>query len=183
MTLAIIFLLLVPIYANVPEVSATTNPNHVMPGLPEDIPREPMPENCTFEDFLNTTNPHSDMSSPEMTLDEVDDSEGSNPIYILVFGDEEEREVYRRFPWDTDIPIPTRTWVEWAQCQLERSDEALAANFGIDIRILGFVEWDSDDSIQRMYDPYEFDLWDELESDTEQYLGQWYNGEWWCDYV
>ena len=31
-------------------------------------------------------------------------------------------------------------WKGWATLQIERGDEALVANFGIDIRILGFIE-------------------------------------------
>lgn len=54
---------------------------------------------------------------------------------MLVFADEEEREKTR-----------PAGWTGWAKAQLERGDEALVANFGIDIRILGFLEWDSDDS-------------------------------------
>jgi hypothetical protein len=74
-------------------------------------------------------------------LDEVDDVKASHPIYVLVFGDEEEREVHRKIAVD-GWPQP---WYQYAGFQLERGDEALINNFGIDIRILGFLEWDSDD--------------------------------------
>ena len=164
---ALIFLLLlIPTFVNIPKVRATTTEDlWVTYALPEDVPREPMPENFTTEDYLNTTNPYSNLASAQGALDEVDDAEGNHPLYVLVFGDEEERE----------LPL---SWEAWAKLQLERGDEALVANFGIDIRILGFLEWDSNDSLDSMYD-----LWDELEVDTEQYLGQWYDGEWWGNYV
>jgi len=164
---ALIFLLLlIPTFVNIPKVRATTTEDlWVTYALPEDVPREPMPENFTTEDYLNTTNPYSNLASAQGALDEVDDPEGSNPLYVLVFGDEEERE----------LPL---NWEAWAKLQLERGDEALVANFGIDIRILGFLEWDSNDSKDSMYD-----LWDELGADTEQHLGQWYDGEWWSNYV
>jgi len=86
----LIFLLLALTYPNIPsipKVSATTTKDlrHVTPALPEDIPREPMPENYTTEDYLNTTNPHSQIG----LLGEESDPEGDNPIYVLVFGDEE----------------------------------------------------------------------------------------------
>ena len=153
-----------------PKVPATTEDLWATPGLPEDVPQEPMPENYTTEDYLNTTNPYNKVNP----LGEETDEEGSHPLYVLVFGDEEERDVLR---WWENPPMPY-SWVFWAKMQLERGDDSLVANFGIDIRILGFEEWDSDDSLDNMYD-----LWDELEEDTEQYLGQWYNGEWWSNYV
>jgi len=46
-----------------------------------------MPENYTTEDYLNTTNPYADTIGPLSPLDEVDDPEGANPIYALIFGD------------------------------------------------------------------------------------------------
>jgi len=59
----LIFLLLALTFPNIPsipEVSATTTEDlpHVTPALPEDIPRQPMPENFTTEDYLNTSNPY-----------------------------------------------------------------------------------------------------------------------------
>jgi len=129
-----------------------------------------MPENFTTEDYLNTTNPYSNLASAQGALDEVDDPEGSNPLYVLVFGDEERRGM-------------AFNWMEYATFQLERGDEALVANFGIDIRILGFLEWDSNDSIEYMDDPYEWDLCDELLADKGHYLRTWYDGEWWSNYV
>jgi len=127
-----------------------------------------MPENYTTEDYLNTTNPYS-QANPS-------GEEGNHSLYVLVFGDEEERPKLRLRP--TSIGPEWCTSTQWAEFQLERGDNALAANFGIDIRILGWVEWDSDDSKDSMYD-----LWYELEADTQQYLRQWYDGEWWSGYV
>jgi hypothetical protein len=175
--LAVVILLLLALtFPSIPKVSATTTEDlrRVTPALPDDVPREPMPENFTTEDYLNTTNPYSNLASAQGALGEVDDPEGSNPLYVLVFGDEEEREVTRsvRFNWEA-----------WAKLQLERGDEALVANFGIDIRILGFLEWDSDDIIEYMDDPYEWDLCDELLADKGHYLRTWYDGEWWSNYV
>lgn len=124
----------------------------VMPGLPQGIPTEPE---------------SSDPVLKEVTT-EGDDAEGYNTIYVLVFGDEEERAVTRH----------SLTWDEYAAKQLERGDEFLVEYFGIDIRILGFENWDSDDSLNSMED-----LWYELESETSQYLNQRYVGEWWTDNV
>jgi len=162
----LIFLLMIALtFVNVPNVSATTTVTTttseglwVTYGLSENISREPMPENFATEDFVNTTYSQID------PLSQVDEEEGDNPIYVLVFADEEERE--------------KSGWEEWATKQLERGDNALVDNFGIDIRILGFEEWDSFDSNLSMY--Y---LWGELASETAEYLDQWYTGEWWSGYV
>lgn len=131
-----------------------------------------LPNQCqrtSTEDYLNTTNPYSNFATPKGALAEVDDQEGNKPLYVLVFGDEEVRAIV----W----------WDEWTEMQLERGDESLVANFGIDIRILDFLEWDSNDSIQRMDDPEGFDLCDELLADNGHYLRTWYNGPWWSSYV
>ena len=144
------------------------------PELPEGISREPMPDNYTTEDYLNTTNPYSDLASALGAWDEVDDQEGSHPLYVLVFADEEEREV-TRYIGTSGYAVD---WEGWARIQLERGDEALASNFGIDIRILDLLEWDSNDSLDS-----KSALWYELEADTGQYLRQWYEGEWWNNYV
>jgi len=174
LALLILLLLLIPTFVGISKVGATTSKDlWVSYGLPEDIPRKPMPENFTTEDYLNTTNPYSDYAGIQGALDEVDDPEGNNPLYVLVFGDEEERPVVR-----SDAVGNWFTWDNWAKWQIERGDEALISNFGIDIRILGFLEWDSDDSKNSMYD-----RWDELEADTRGYLRQWYDGEWWDNYV
>ena len=162
-----IVLLLALAFPSIPKVSATTT---------EDLrtayaPPASEPTNSTTKDYLNTTNPYSDSASIQGALDEVDDAEGANPLYVLVFGDEEEGSIWR---WITE-PVG---WQGWAKVQLERGDEALVANFGIDIRILGFLGWDSDDSKDTMEK-----LWYELQADTEQYLGQWYNGEAWSGFV
>jgi len=154
-------------YVDIPSASATNEEDlHVTPGLSQDISREPMPSNFTTDDYLDTIYSNTSPQSFE--------EEGDNPLYVLVFGDEEERPIGRSPSGDS----PVLPWDDWASLQLERGDAALAANFGIDIRILGFEEWDSDDSLDNIYD-----LWYELESDTEQYLRQWYSGEWWSNYV
>lgn len=62
--------------------------------------------------------------------------------------------------------------------QIERGDESLVANFGIDIRILGVLHWNSDDNKITMEQ-----LWNDLEEKTGHYLGQWYSGDTWSDYV
>jgi len=171
-----------PSIPSTPKVSATTTEDlrRVTPALPDDVPREPMPENFTTEDYLNTTNPYSNLAGAQGALDEVDDAEGNHPLYVLVFGDEEERGVIRHVGPEGQYPV---IWETWAKLQLERGDEALVANFGIDIRILGFLEWDSDDSIEYMDDPYGWDLCDELLADKGHYLRTWYDGEWWSNYV
>ena len=172
----LIFLLLITAtFVNILKVgvgAATTEDLWTTPALPEGISREPMPENYTTEDYLNTTNPYADYASTQRALDEVDDQEGNKPLYVLVFGDEEERAIIRG---DEYVSL---SWDEWAKWQIERGDESLVANFGIDIRILGFEVWDSDDSLDTMDG-----LWYELESDTKQYLRTWYDGEWWSNYV
>jgi hypothetical protein len=167
----IFLLLLTPTFISIPKVGATTTEDlWTTPALPEDISTEPMPENYTTEDYLNTTNPYSQVSP----LGEYNEEEGTNPLYVLFFADEEEREI-TRYDW---VSGHWWLWYEWARKQLERGDESLVANFGIDIRILGFLEWDSDDGVTSMYD-----LWKELEADTQQYLRQWYDGEWWSNNV
>lgn len=105
-------------------------------------------------------------------LDEINDLEAHHPIYCLVAGDEEERGIWRALG---------NCWVDWktyAKLQIERGDEALVANFGIDIRILGFLEWNSDNSLTTMTG-----LWYDLESKTSQYLRKIYTGNDWSNYV
>jgi len=73
--LAVLILLLLALafssILNIPKVSATTTEDlHVDYGLPEGVPREPMPENYTTEDYLKTTNPYSDGASIQGALDE-----------------------------------------------------------------------------------------------------------------
>lgn len=167
----------IPTFPVIPRVSATSTEDlrHVTT-LSEP---EPIPENTT-EDYLNTTNPYANYVGIQGVLDEVDDLEGNHPLYVLVFGDEEERETIRHIGPEGQYPV---NWETWATLQMERGDESLVANFGIDIRILGFLEWDSDDSIEYMDDPYEWDLCDELLADKGQDLRAWYHGEWWSGYV
>jgi len=104
--LAVLILLLLALtFPSIPKVSATTEDLWFTPGLPEELLTEPMPENFTYEgeDYLNTTNPYSP--------GEGNDEEGSRPLYVLVFGDEEERERvrwWRRYAYD---------WAGWAEMQ------------------------------------------------------------------
>lgn len=168
----LIILLLALTFPSIPKVSATTTEDlWTTPGLPEEIPSEPISDSPSG-DYLNTTNPYAEFQ----VASEESEAEGDKPLYVLVFGDEEERAITRP-PRQIDPPIPI-PWDVYGGRQLERGDEALVENFGIDIRILGFLEWDSDDSKDTMEK-----LWYELESDTEGYLGHWYNGETWSGYV
>lgn len=164
------FLLLALGFLNVPKVSATEDEERFssLPGLPEDIPREPLPANFIAEDYLNTTNP----SIKGNPFDEYDEAEGNRPFYVLVFADEEERAITR--DWFGQ-PL---SYISWAIFQIERGDESLIANFGIDIRILGFPHWNSDNSKKTMEQ-----LWYDLEAKTGHYLGQWHTGEVWSNYV
>ena len=161
-------------FPSFPVTSATTTSRDLraFPALPEEVcEAEPIPENSTVE-YLNTTNPSNSVSP----MGEESESEGNNPLYVLVFGDEEEEQQLRLRP--TRIGQEWLTWNQWALFQLERGDNALASTFGIDIRILDFLTWDSDNSKDSMYD-----LWDELATETGSYLGQWYEGEWWSNHV
>jgi hypothetical protein len=173
--LSLFLLLNVPIVSNVPILSKDNADLRIAYPVPEGI------QNATYiptipEDFndtyLNTTNTYSDMISPMSAFDEVDDIEGHQPFYALVAGDEEERQIWR------GLGDCWLDWKGWATLQIERGDEALVANFGIDIRILGFIEWDSDDSARTMAD-----LWYDLESKTSQYLRTIYSGNGWTNYV
>jgi hypothetical protein len=121
---------------------------------------------------MNTTNADSTIVCPMSALEEVDQAESGHPLYVLVFGDEEERGVIRT------IGDGHYTWDMYARLQIERGDESLVAKFGIDIRILGFLSWDSDDSKQWMDE-----LWFDLENKTKQYLREPYHGEWWSNEV
>jgi len=171
----LIFLSTFLVFSSVPAVSkANANLLTAYP-IPEEVcsvkPIPTIPENFT-ESYLNTTNPHSNIVSPMSAFDEIDDMEAHHPIYVLVAGDEEERQTWR---WLGESPVG---WKSWEILQIERGDEALVANFGIDIRILGFLEWDSDDSLTSMSS-----LWYDLESKTSQYLGQVHCGNRWYNYV
>ena len=160
----LIILLSALTFPSIPKVSAaTTEDLWVSYASPEEIPSEPISDSPSG-DYLDTTNPYASFGSEGATA-EVGVEEGNKPLYVLVFGDEEERSKSYHMGdefWHWDL---------YALLQLERGDEALVANFGIDIRILGFLEWDSDDSLRSMYE-----MWKELEADTEQYLRKWYNG-------
>lgn len=102
------------------------------------------PANDTVEDYLNTTNPYAQYSEGG-ALSEIGQPEGCRPLYVLVFGDEEERATIRYIKWGWYVE--SYYWDDWAAMQIERGDEALVAKFGIDIRILGFEEWDSDGNL------------------------------------
>ncbi len=170
-----ILLLMRPAFLNKAPVAATGREDlHVTYALPDSVPHEPMPENFTTEDYLNTTNPYSDLTSRQDALNEVGVPEGSRPLYVLVFVDEEERQTLHSGPLEYEY----YSWENWAKIQLERGDEGLVADFGIDIRILGFLSWNSNNSLTSMY--Y---LWDQLEKDRQCFLRQWYNGTYWSNYV
>ena len=162
-------------FSSVPAVSKANTDLLTAYPVPEEIcgvkPIPTIPENFT-ESYLNTTNPQSNIVSPMSAIDEVDDMEAHHPIYVLVAGDEEERQTWR---WLDEGPLD---WKSWATLQIERGDEALVVNFGIDIRILGFIEWDSDDSKTTMGG-----LWYDLETKTSQYLEQVHSGNRWHNYV
>jgi len=146
------------------------------PGLPKEVRDvKPIPIENYTGDYLNTTNPYSDIIAPMSASDEVDKLEGHHPLYVLIAGDEEERETWRSLPIEF---YPVQSWIDWAKLQIERGDEALVANFGIDIRILGFISWESNDSLTLMY--Y---LWYDLEQKTSTYLGKKYIGPWWTNKV
>ena len=56
------------------------------------------PANDTVEDYLNTTNPYAQYSEGG-ALSEIGQPEGCRPLYVLVFGDEEERATIRYIKW------------------------------------------------------------------------------------
>lgn len=97
----IFLLLMTATFVNILKVgAATTEDLWATQALPEGISREPMSENYTVEDYLNTTNPYSR-------------EEGKNPLYVLVFGDEEERPKLRFRP--TIIGPEWCNWTQWAE--------------------------------------------------------------------
>jgi len=163
LALAGLVLLMTINFLNFPRVSASAAPRTdqllVTKGSPYDTPCEPMPDNSTTDDYFNTTNPYA-MGDP---MDEVDDPEGDHPLYVLLFGDEE-----------------ARAAIDWTACRywFEKADEALIAEFGLDLRILGFEAWESNNGLVTMEE-----LWYNLEENTAPHLGQWYDGEWWSNYA
>jgi len=118
-------------------------------------------------DGVNTTNPYTDINSTP--LDERYLAEGSRPLNVLIFADEEEQVCSRMFnSWGEWYLLD---WENYAVWQIERGDEALVAEFGIDIRVRGVLTWDSDDNKEYFYDLlYEF--WYE----NAHYLRNEYNG-------
>ena len=119
---------------------------------------EDVPENATF---LNTTNPDTFINSDP--TDERYLEEGPRPFNVLVFADEEARPqnhwVGLKFGGGRD-PIPVyKNWKQYALWQIERADETLVAEFGIDIRVIDFIDtWDSKDSYEYM-DNLVYELW------------------------
>jgi len=62
--------------------------------------------------------------------------------------------------------------------QIERGDKALARDFGIDLRILDFLGWDSDDNKDTLSD-----LIVDLKEKTKHYIDTLYIGKYWWGYV
>ncbi|MEM2368442.1 MAG: hypothetical protein QXQ50_09455 [Candidatus Bathyarchaeia archaeon] len=134
------------------------------------------PLNMTEKDLelrIDTSNVYSDLVDVQSALDEVDDAEGDYPIYVLVFADEDERK------WWEDCGLD---WAEYAISIIEQADEALIANFGIDIRILATISfdnlWKTEDNLETMED-----IWLDLESETYIFQGCFYTGAYWQNYV
>jgi len=102
----IFLLLMTATFVNILKVgAATTEDLWATPALTEGISREPMPENYTTEDYLSTPNLYSQVNP----LGE----EGNQPLYVLVFGDEEERPKLRLRP--TIIGPEWCNWTQWAE--------------------------------------------------------------------
>lgn len=109
---------------------------------------EPIPEDAVF----NTTNHDRHYDCGVCHEEEINVTEGGFPLCVLVFGDEEVRE--------------DSNWKNYAPNQIERADETLVAEFGIDIRILGFQSWCSPDTIT-----HSEDLWKHFNNTYGYYLG------------
>lgn len=123
----------------------------------------PLPENlsasCSFQEESTI--------AMAAYLEEVNETEGSHPLYALVIGD------YEEMDRDPD------GWKDYAILQIERGDEPLVREFGIDIRILDVLgNWNSPN-----YHDWFYQLWLDLEQEYKGYLGRWYEGEYWSDYV
>ena len=173
---SLIFLLAVPLLGKASQISnvqvSSQNVHNLWatPELPESARKaEPRQTSEGFaEKYLNTTNPNTNLTGSMSALDEIREREANHPVYVLLVGDEEEREVIRFHLF----------WNSYACFQLERGDEALISTFGIDIRVIGYLNWDSDDTLITMYD-----LWYELERDTQSYLRERYDGQYLSNYV
>lgn len=168
----------------------------VFPSLKAILPNatyfDTLPEDAflTPEGYLNTTNPYSDALTVQSAMDEVDNAEGTHPIYVLVFADEEEREFWDPTPDgsggedgnDGGYDEGDEYWKAYAITQLERGDEALVAKFGIDIRIIDLLSfdnlWKSDNNFDKMTQ-----IFDDLISETHPFLGCYYSGTYWTAYV
>lgn len=104
-------------------------------------------------------------------VEEIDDEEGPNALYALVFVDEEERS------WKHLYKNELFTWDTWATLHIERGDEYLVEQFGIDLRILGFIEWNTPDDLTSMYD-----ILDNLIEISQGYSG-WIEGQKWSHFI
>jgi len=128
---------------------------------------EDAPENATI---LNMTNPAASVFSP---LDERYLEEGPRPLNVLVFADEEARGEQHWIPSHYGLGSHL-DWKDYAVWQIERGDETLVAEFGIDIRVIATLTWDSDDS-KKKFPRLTDELWYEK---GVPYLRGEYNGIW-----
>jgi len=142
---------------------AWTNSSKVSASMMPLLPDELFKESNSTDETVGTTG----------ISDEICKAEGANPVYVLVFGDEEERDVSYicKFGW-------LMGWKDYAGLQIERGDKALARDFGIDLRILDFLGWDSDDNKDTLSD-----LIVDLKEKTKHYIGTLYVGKYWWGYV
>lgn len=116
---------------------------------------------------VDTTNPYIDYNPNP--LDERYLTEGPLRLNVLIFADEEEEPKIRSFV--SNGKRYTLDWEDYAVWQIERGDEALVAEFGIDIRVVGVLTWDSDDS-KEWFDEVFYEFWYE----NEHYLRSEYGG-------
>lgn len=158
----LVAMLLLPTFTTTSTATTSTYYDlEAVPALPSTIPREPLPEDYVVDPELveNTTNPYAVESANEIV-----EEEGPYPIYVYLCIDEEESAKY-----------PAESYaVLYALKQIERGDEALVANYGIDIRVLDYCKWESSD-----YLSYMGHLWQELHNFYGGLLGTWVNGKWW----
>lgn len=98
--------------------------------------------NTTGLDIYNATNPYTAMSTTP--FDEVDQTEGPNAVNILIAGDEEAENFEYWIPY-YQVSGVFVNWDLYTEWQIERGDEALVAQYGIDFRVRGVVSFNSDD--------------------------------------
>lgn len=122
---------------------------------------------------VDTTNPYSDCMNAADALNEAATAETNDPIYILVFGDEEVRSQMGYTP--NGGPC---FWDVYAQIQIERGDETLNVVYDLDVRILGILGWESDDNQRNMAL-----LLNEFLAEEGYWIGQYCSGPWWSDNV